>query len=99
VPRDRGQSRDGLAVLGCCCWLSGAVGKRARGAVSVAYVLRGLVTVASRVVHTHAEPVRLPERPRSPGTAGRQRTKPPRDLTAWDREAIGATMSASSSPA
>lgn len=42
--RDRGQSRGGLAVLGCCCWLSGAVTERTRGAVSVAYVLQDLLT-------------------------------------------------------
>ena len=33
----------------------------------------------------HAGPVRLPERPRFPGTAGREQMKPPRDLTASDR--------------
>src|ERR1039458_5145969 len=44
-----------------------------------------ITTVASRVVYTRAEPVRLRERPRFPGTTGRQRTKPPRDLTASDR--------------
>ena len=54
MPRDRGQSRDGLAVLGCPALGSAGQSASELGALHpVAYVLEDLLTVASRVVHTH----------------------------------------------
>jgi hypothetical protein len=62
VPRDRGQSRGGLAVPGCPALGSAGQSPSEQEALyPVAYVLQDLLTVASRVVHTRAELVGLPE--------------------------------------